>query len=113
MKDYTLIFKAIYIVLSIAISVFILPWLKEWLKAKVGEAKYKRIAQIVDQAVKAFEQIYKTYPSGCGPMKKAGVIEFAKGVLAQYGLTIDDEFLDRMIEALVFEMNEDKDIGEK
>lgn len=107
MKDYTLIFKAIYIVLSIAISVFILPWLKEWLKAKVGEAKYKRIAQIVDQAVKAFEEIYKTQ-SGMGPVKKAGVVDFVKEVLSKYGITIDDEFLDKMIEALVFEMNEGK-----
>ena len=59
MNDYSLLFKMMYLVISIIVSVFLLPWIKEFLKTKVDEAKYKKIIQIIDQAVKAFEEAYK------------------------------------------------------
>ena len=112
MNDYSLLFKMMYLVISIIVSVFLLPWIKEFLKTKVDEAKYKKIIQIIDQAVKAFEEAYKKM-GGMGAIKKEGVIQFANETLARYGITIDDNYLDKLIDAIVFEMNKDKDVGKK
>lgn len=111
MKDYTMLFKTIYLILSIVISAYILPKLESWLKTKIDEAKYNKIIDIIKQAVKAFEEMYKEQ-HGMGQIKKAGVIEFVKNALSNYGITVDDDFLNKMIDALVFEMNEKRKSNE-
>ena len=105
MKDYTMLFKTIYTVLFIIISYFILPWVKGWLETKINEINDKRVVELVRQAVEAFEEIYKTLPKS-GEVKKSEVLEFVNEMLKEYGVSINQNFLDKMIEALVYEMNE-------
>lgn len=69
-------------------------------KSKTTTEQQKEINAWVKIAVSAAEQIYTG--SGRGEEKKAYVLEW----LRSHGVTVDDEKLDAMIEAAVYELTQ-------
>lgn len=97
-----LTFNILKIVVSVAtvfISLYVIPLLKE----KLQDAKYARLLEMVEIAVRAAEQTIKG--SGQGAVKKEQVIESVSYWMAQHGIDITMEQLDELIEAVVFNMN--------
>ena len=74
------------------------------IQGKVTAEQLNQIAFWVQIAVTAAEQIWQQ--SGKGPDKKAYVQEF----LAQKGIQIDNEALDALIEAAVYELKSTKQL---
>lgn len=71
-----------------------------YIKSKTTAEQQKEINAWVKIAVSAAEQIYTG--SGRGEEKKAYVLEW----LRSHGVTVDDEKLDAMIEAAVYELTQ-------
>lgn len=71
-----------------------------YIKSKTTTEQQKEINAWVKIAVSAAEQIYTG--SGRGEEKKAYVLEW----LRSHGITVDDEKLDAMIEAAVYELTQ-------
>ena len=71
-----------------------------YIKSKTTTEQQKEINAWVKIAVSAAEQIYTG--SGRGEEKKAYVLEW----LRSHGVTVDDEKLDAMIEAAVYELTQ-------
>ena len=95
--DITNILCAAFLLLCALASAFAIPYYR----AKVSPEKRKDIADRVDIAVKAAEQIYKG--PGHGEQKKQYVLD----LLAKKGVKIDLDRLNAMIESAVFELNEE------
>lgn len=99
MNDIT--FNILKIVVTIAtalISVYVIPLLKE----KLHDAKYERLLEIVDVAVRAAEQTIKG--SGLGSVKKDEVINFVTSWMLIHGIEISDDQLDQLIECAVYNL---------
>ena len=71
-----------------------------YIKSKTTTEQQKEINAWVKIAVSAAEQIYTG--SGRGEEKKAYVLQW----LRSHGVTVDDEKLDAMIEAAVYELTQ-------
>lgn len=100
MNDLTFnILKIVVSVATVFISLYVIPLLKE----KLSEAKYQRLLEMVDTAVRAAEQTIKG--SGQGAVKKEQVLESVSFWMLQHGVDITMEQLDELIEAVVFNMN--------
>lgn len=94
--DIQMIWKFVLTVLSAILTTFLIPYLKE----RYDNQKLAQAVSWVRIAVRSAEQIYNE--SGVGPQKKAYVISF----MNKKGIKIDEEKLNAMIEATVFEMNQ-------
>ena len=93
------ILKIVIAVATTLISVYVIPLLKE----KLQEAKYARLLEMVEVAVRAAEQTIKG--SGMGAVKKEQVIEFVSDWMFAHGISITQDQLSQLIEATVFNMN--------
>lgn len=99
-----LTFNILKIVVSVAtvfISLYVIPLLKE----KLSEAKYQRLLEMVEIAVRAAEQTIKG--SGQGAIKKEQVIEFVSYYMAQHGIDISHDQLDQLIECAVYNLKQE------
>lgn len=96
MIDLTPIMEAIIALVVAVITAFVIPWLK----GKIDADKLEQIKLWVTVAVEAAEQLYNG--TGRGEEKKAYVVKF----LQEKGFTIDPDSLDKLIEAVVFNLPE-------
>ena len=96
MYDITPIIEAVAALIAALITAFLVPYIK----SKTTTEQQKEINAWVKIAVAAAEQIYTG--SGRGEEKKAYVLEW----LRAHGVTVDDEKLDAMIEAAVYELSQ-------
>lgn len=94
--DITPIVEAVAAVLCAVVTCVLVPYIK----SKTTTEQQKEINAWVKIAVTAAEQIYTG--SGRGEEKKAYVLEW----LRAHGVTVDDEKLDAMIEAAVYELSQ-------
>ena len=100
MNDVTFnILKIVVTVATALISAYVIPLLK----AKLQEAKYARLLEMVEIAVRAAEQTIKG--SGMGNVKKDEVVKFVTEWMLDHGIHITQDQLDQLIEACVFSMN--------
>ena len=88
--DYTNIIGAVITLLTVLLTTFIIPWIKQ----KYDSEKLKKWQAYVDIAVEAAEQLYDVND---GAAKKAYVIEY----LSKKGIKFDSETVDKMIESSV------------
>ena len=96
MYDITPIFEAVAALIAALITAFVIPYIK----SKTTAEQQKEMNAWVKIAVAAAEQIY--VGSGRGEEKKAYVIDW----LRSHGITVDEEKLDALIEAAVYELNQ-------
>lgn len=96
MFDITTIIEAVFMLLAAIITAIVIPYIK----SKTTVSQQAEINAWVKIAVTAAEQIYAG--SGRGEEKKVYVLEW----LRAHGVTVDDEKLDAMIEAAVYEMSQ-------
>lgn len=96
MIDLTPIMEAIIALVVAVITAFVIPWLK----GKIDADKLEQIKLWVTVAVEAAEQLYNG--TGRGEEKKAYVVKF----LQEKGFTLDPDSLDKLIEAVVFNLPE-------
>ena len=96
MFDITPIIEAVAALIGVIITCVLIPYIK----SKTTTEQQKEINAWVKIAVSAAEQIYTG--SGRGEEKKAYVLEW----LRSHGVTVDDEKLDAMIEAAVYELTQ-------
>lgn len=94
--DITPIVEAVAAALCAVVTCVLVPYIK----SKTTAEQQKEINAWVKIAVSAAEQIY--VGSGRGEEKKAYVLEW----LRAHGVTVDDEKLDSMIEAAVYELSQ-------
>ena len=96
MKLQPPIIEAAGLLFATVITCVLVPYIK----SKTTSEQQKEINAWVKIAVAAAEQIYAG--SGRGEEKKAYVLEW----LRAHGVTVDDEKLDAMIEAAVYELSQ-------
>lgn len=94
MIDFTPVLQAIVGLCAAVITTFVVPYVK----SKTTVEQQKKVNSYVKVAVTAAEQIYNE--SGQGEKKKAYVLTW----LANHGIAIDEDELDAMIEATVYEL---------
>lgn len=94
--DITPIVEAVAAALCAVVTCVLVPYIK----SKTTAEQQKEINAWVKIAVSAAEQIY--VGSSRGEEKKAYVLEW----LRAHGVTVDDEKLDAMIEAAVYELSQ-------
>lgn len=94
MFDITTIIEAVFMLLAAIITAIVIPYIK----SKTTASQQAEINAWVKIAVTAAEQIYTG--SGKGEAKKAYVLNW----LREHGITVDDEKLDALIEAAVYEL---------
>lgn len=94
--DITPIVEAVAAALCAVVTCVLVPYIK----SKTTAEQQKEINAWVKIAVSAAEQIY--VGSGRGEEKKAYVLEW----LRAHGVTVDDEKLDAMIEAAIYELSQ-------
>lgn len=92
------ILKIVVAVATVLISAYVIPLLK----VKVTDAKYQRLLEIVEIAVRAAEQTIKG--SGHGAIKKDEVITSVTKWMVAHGIMITEEQLDQLIECCVYNL---------
>ena len=99
--DITIVVKLILVAFATVWTYFLLPWLQT---KKTAEER-KALAEAIQTAVKAAEQIYTE--SGKGREKKAYVLQW----LREQGVVIDEvaisELIDAMIESSVLDLKKE------
>lgn len=96
MYDITPIIEAVAALIAALITAFLVPYIK----SKTTAEQQKEINAWVKIAVSAAEQIFKG--SGRGEEKKQYVIAWLK----ERGVTVDENELDALIEAAVYELTQ-------
>ena len=94
MIDFTPVLQAIVGLCAAIITTFVVPYIK----SKTTKEQQTQINEWVRIAVSAAEQVYEG--PGKGDEKKAYVLTW----LAGHGIAIDEDKLDAMIEAAVYEL---------
>jgi len=89
------ILSIIVSIVGILLTYYIVPYLKN----KIGTEKMNQMMIWIKAAVAAAEMIYPEFKSG--EKKKEYVVEFLKNK----GVTITDQELNALIEAVVYELN--------
>ena len=95
------ILKIVVAVATVLISAYVIPLLK----VKLADAKYQRLLEMVEIAVRAAEQTIKG--SGHGAIKKDEVITFVTKWMVEHGIHITEEQLDNLIEACVWQLKQE------
>lgn len=93
--DFTALFEILISILSVIVSCFLIPWLKEKLSAE----KLEKLVKWVKIAVEAAEQLYG---SGMGQQKKEYVVSF----LLSKGIKFDANEVEAIIESSVLQLPE-------
>lgn len=96
MYDLTPIIEAVAALIGVVITCILVPFIR----SKTTAEQQKEINAWVKIAVSAAEQIFKG--SGRGEEKKQYVIAWLK----ERGFTVDENELDALIEAAVYELNQ-------
>ena len=94
MIDFTPVLKAVVGLCAAIITTFVVPYIK----CKTTKEQQSQINAWVKIAVTAAEQVYNG--PGQGDKKKAYVLTW----LAGHGIAVDEDKLDAMIEAAVYEL---------
>ena len=94
MIDFTPVLQAIVGLCAAIITTFVVPYIK----SKTTTEQQTQINECVRIAVTAAEQVYEG--PGQGDRKKAYVLTW----LAGHGIAVDEDKLDAMIEAAVYEL---------
>lgn len=92
--DITTIIEAVFALVAAVITAIVIPYIKSRTTAQQQE----EINAWVKIAVAAAEQIYTG--SGRGEEKKAYVLNW----LAEHGVTLDEERINALVEAAVYEL---------
>lgn len=95
MTDWTPIIEAVMALIGAVITAVVIPYIR----SRTTAQQRAEINAWVRIAVSAAEQLYKG--SGRGEEKKAYVLEW----LGAHGVTVDENRLDALIEAAVYELN--------
>lgn len=95
MTDITAIIEAVFALIGAVITAVVIPYIR----SRTTAQQRAEINAWVRIAVSAAEQLYKG--SGRGAEKKAYVLEW----LNAHGITVDENRLDALIEAAVYELN--------
>ena len=101
--NFTPIFEALVTLIVAILTCFLIPMIQ----AKMTAEQLSTAKMWVAVAVNAAEQLY--IGTGKGAEKKAYVIEFLKGK----GINLDEDSIDKMIEAAVLELKIALDIENK
>ncbi len=96
MTDITPILQALFALVATIITTALIPYIR----SKLSETQQQELLQWVRIAVAAAEQIYNQ--SGMGAEKKRYVLNW----LRDHNITVDEEKLDAMIEAAVYQLKE-------
>ena len=91
--DFTPIFEAIITIISLLVTSFLIPYIKQRLSVE----KYEDLKKWVNVGVKAAEQIYG---SKTGQEKKEYVVSFLKSK----GITFDIDEVSALIESEVYKL---------
>lgn len=94
------------VVLVMVLATIITRHLIPYLKSQVEDTAYAELIDIIAQSVRAVEQTIKE--SGQGKVKKAEVLAFVSNYLEEAGIYISEAQLDKLIEAAVYVMNQEK-----
>lgn len=94
MIDFTPIMKAVAALAMAIITTFVVPYIK----SKTTREQQTQLNAWVKIAVTAAEQVYEG--PGQGDKKKVYVLTWLKG----HGIVVDEDKLDAMIEAAVYEL---------
>ena len=94
MIDFTPVLEAVATLAVALITTFVVPYIK----SKTTKEQQTQLNEWVRIAVSAAEQVYEG--PGKGDQKKAHVLTW----LAGHGIAIDEDKLDAMIEAAVYEL---------
>lgn len=97
MFDATTIVEAVFALIAAVVTAIVIPYIK----SKTTEQQQKEINAWVKIAVSAAEQIYSG--SSRGKEKKAYVLNWLK----EHGVTVDESKLNAIIEAAVYDMQND------
>ena len=98
MYDITPIVEAVAALIAVVITAVVIPYIK----SKTTAQQQAEIKEWVKIAVAAAEQLYKG--SGRGEEKKQYVIEW----LNEHNITVDMDKIDALVEAAVYQLNQDK-----
>lgn len=96
-------FSVLKIVVSVCaalITVYAVPYIK----SLRDDARYKRVIDVIELAVRAAEQTITE--SGKGAEKKQKVVEFVQRWMNDAGIKITIDELSELIEAAVFQMKQ-------
>ena len=103
MNDVTfIILKTVLAICSALITGYLLPYLK----TKFQNEKYTKVEKIITTAVKAVEQTLSD--PGMGEKKKEVVFSYMYHWMTKNGIFVDEEQLNQLIEACVFQMNKEE-----
>lgn len=102
--DVTKIIEFIIVLIAIILTYFIVPALKE----RLALIQDERIRNAVKAAVEAAEQIFG---GGTGMKKKSYVLDFITAWLHKHNMTIDDEYLNNLIEGEVLRITNEATSG--
>lgn len=103
MIDFTPVLQAIVGLCAAIITTFVVPYIK----SKTTKEQQTQINEWVRIAVAAAEQVYEG--PGKGDEKKAYVLTW----LSNHGISVDEDKLDAMIEAAVYELTNNGLIAEE
>lgn len=101
---------AVVSILAIVFTRVLVPYIKSITLTQEQET----VMQLVEIAVRAFEQTVKE--SGQGKIKKQQVIAFVRGELQKKGITVTEDQLDKLIESSVYILKKEQEAlkeGEK
>lgn len=93
--DITTIIEAVFALVAAVITAIVIPYIK----SRTTAQQQAEINAWVKIAVAAAEQIYTG--SGRGEEKKAYVLNW----LAEHGVTLDEERINALVEAAVYDLN--------
>ena len=101
-KVFTQIMIGIIMIIGALVSYYVIPWLK----TLVTEQQLGQLAYYVSIAVRCAEQIY---PVEEWMQKKAYAMKFVRNELNEMNISVTDEQISAMIEAMVHEVKKDRD----
>ena len=100
----TLIIKIIFAILSTAITMYLVPFLKSLSDQNMD----KKLRKFIKESVLAAEQVLNE--PGSGAKKKGIVMTEAQIWLKDHNINLTDAELDNMVEAMVYAMNNAKEV---
>lgn len=101
MDDITMILlKVVISVWAALITAYVLPYIKT-LK---DDARYAKVIEVVELAVRAAEQVIRDPKSG--QIKKARVLKVVRKWLGEHNIDISEDEIDQLIESAVYAMKQ-------
>lgn len=101
MNDITMILlKVVISVCAALITAYVLPYIKT-LK---DDARYAKVIEVVELAVRAAEQVIRDPKSG--QIKKARVLKVVRKWLGEHNIDISEDEIDQLIESAVYAMKQ-------